>query len=154
MFEKIIDIYNANPNFKSLQNLQISNELTFARIDTTRHYSYVIVRKLNDSIIVKFVNKDFLEHRENGAAYILFRDDGTIVWINYSKNGKFHRENGPAIIQYKNGKITKETWFINGNMHRVGKPADITYDENGNIVNEIYYVNNKVCTELQSLVSI
>ena len=43
---------------------------------------------------------------------------------NYFKNGKLHREDGPAVIH--NG--TKE-WYQNGEKHRVDGPAIITNGE-------------------------
>jgi hypothetical protein len=42
--------------------------------------------------------------------------DGTKYWY---LNGKYHRENRPA-IEYSNG--TKE-WFVNGRQHREDGPA-------------------------------
>ncbi len=44
--------------------------------------------------------------------------DGNLI---YSKDGLFHREDGPAVI-HANG--TKE-WYINGNRHREDGPAVI-----------------------------
>ena len=44
-------------------------------------------------------------HREDGPAFIYF--DGSKYWF---KNGKYHREDGPAVISSDG---TKE-WWING----------------------------------------
>lgn len=44
----------------------------------------------------------------------------------YYKNGKFHRETGPAIIYYEyNGKKYREEYYKNGKRHRSDGPAII-----------------------------
>lgn len=53
-------------------------------------------------------------HRENGPA--IQWSDGTKMWY---QNGKHHRENGPA-IEFADG--TKE-WKLNGERHREDGPA-------------------------------
>jgi hypothetical protein len=47
---------------------------------------------------------------------VIVDDDGTKRWY---LNGKFHREDGPA-VEWTSG--TKE-WFLNGKFHRVDGPA-------------------------------
>lgn len=37
----------------------------------------------------------------------------------WTKNGQFHREDGPAIIKYG----VSEIWYLNGELHRDGGPA-------------------------------
>lgn len=39
--------------------------------------------------------------------------------VEYYKNGKLHREDGPAVI-YNNGR---KEWWVNGRRHREGGPA-------------------------------
>ena len=58
--------------------------------------------------------KDGKLHRENGPAVIL--TNGSQFWY---KDGKLHRENGPAII-YSDGK---QYWFQNDKLHREDGPA-------------------------------
>jgi hypothetical protein len=41
--------------------------------------------------------------------------------IEYFKNGKRHREDGPA-LEYSNGD---EVWYINGQCHREDGPAGV-----------------------------
>jgi hypothetical protein len=53
-------------------------------------------------------------HRENGPAIVT--ENGTKKWY---KNGLPHRENGPA-VEYPNG--SKE-WWLNGRLHREDGPA-------------------------------
>ena len=90
---------------------------------TFKHYSYI--------------PKDF-----TGICKIL--DDKSIC---YCKNGKIHREDGPAII-YRNGATY---WYLNGLQHRESGPAidfdrhrkswyykDICYGRNNEFTNETW----------------
>ena len=61
--------------------------------------------------------------------------DGTRKWL---KDGKLHREDGPAII-YPNGT---EVWYLNGHRHRVCGPAITTY--NGT---QVWYKDGKMHRE-------
>lgn len=81
--------------------------------------------------------------------------------ISYLKDGKLHREDGPALI-WKNGKHFK--YYINGVLHRIDGPASVSkhvteYRVNGslhredgpayikhkdNILIEKWYLNDKV----------
>ncbi|MHA6897984.1 hypothetical protein [Ralstonia pseudosolanacearum] len=45
-----------------------------------------------------------------------YEEDGV---IKFYKNGRFHREDGPA-IKWESGS---EEWYLNGWLHREGKPA-------------------------------
>lgn len=56
-------------------------------------------------------------------------ENNTVVWYD-DKEGRFHREDGPAI---KSDSL--EQWYLHGELHRVGGPASITY--NG----EVWYRN-------------
>ena len=57
-------------------------------------------------------------------------------------NGKYHREDGPAFIEYRNdGSIWSKHYCINGKFHREDGPAFIEYNSNGNIASERYYIN-------------
>ena len=61
---------------------------------------------------------------------------GTIRY--YNKNGKFHREDGPA-IEYP---IGRKYWYLNGKFHREDGPA-IEY-ENGD---KFWCINDKEYSE-------
>ena len=65
---------------------------------------------------IKYLNKDGKRHREDGPAIIY--SNGRKEWY---INGKLHREDGPAII-YSNGR---KDWYINGKLHRTDGPARI-----------------------------
>jgi len=52
----------------------------------------------------------------------------------------------------ENGNIKQELYFINGNRHREDGAAIIQYDINRNIINEKYYYNGKELDLLQWMV--
>jgi hypothetical protein len=87
--------------------------------------------------------------KSNGEKYYRLEDGGYKVishlkeeW--FDKNGRLHREDGPArICYYKNGNIKDESYFLNGNYHRENGPARICYYKNGNIKFKHYYLNDK-----------
>ena len=60
---------------------------------------------------------------------------GTKYWF---LNGKYHREDGPA-IEYANGQ---KEWFLNGNLHREDGPA--VEEPNGT---KWWYLNGKLHRE-------
>jgi hypothetical protein len=72
-------------------------------------------------------------HREDGPA--IERADGTKYWF---LNGKYHREDGPA-IEFANGS---KHWYLNGKRHREDGPA-IEY-ANGD---KEWYLNDEILTE-------
>ena len=49
---------------------------------------------------------------------ITYYDNGNISSEQYFLNGKYHRENGPAIIRYyQDGKIEHESYYLNGILY-------------------------------------
>lgn len=62
-------------------------------------------------------------------------------------DGKYHNEDGPAIITHKNGKIIQEEYCLNGHFHRENGPAFICYDLKGKVIREIYFSNGRVHRE-------
>lgn len=50
--------------------------------------------------------------------------------LEYSKNGKTHRENGPAIIDYDGS----EQWYLNDQLHRLDGPAVRMYVQGETVV--------------------
>jgi antitoxin component YwqK of YwqJK toxin-antitoxin module len=126
--------------------------------------------------IVKYY-KDFLLHKEDGPAVIIYYTDGKIeeqewfykgkrhryrthnqptrfeYWTNgkikyieYSKNDKLHREDGPCILYFnENGTLKEENYLTNHIYHRIDGPAKIVYDGFGNVKEKqfIYYDNER-----------
>jgi hypothetical protein len=63
----------------------------------------------------------------------------------YKLNGRFHRLDGPAYIQYNgDGSVAFEDYAINGQWHRIDGPAYIEYNKRGSIFYEAYYLLNKI----------
>lgn len=75
--------------------------------------------------------------------YYGLKGNKKIVW---SKNGKYHKEDGPAVIHYGiEGNIDLEKWYKDNNLHRTDdKPAEICYYQKGNIRYERWYEDNKI----------
>jgi len=63
---------------------------------------------------------------------VLVYDDGSKYWF---LNGKYHREDGPA-IEYSDGS---KAWYLNGKRHRVDGPA--IEGTNGS---KAWYLNGKL----------
>ena len=63
-------------------------------------------------------------------------------WRNAS--GKYHREDGPAVIwHYPDGSIKREYFFLDGKFHRELGPAVICYNGDGSIKIERFYLNGE-----------
>ena len=73
------------------------------------------------------------EYHPNNVVITYRRSDSGILKIKiYSKNGRYHREDGPAVTYYHmDGSISRERYYHNGEFHRDGGPAVINYDKNG-----------------------
>ena len=84
----------------------------------------------------------------------IFYTDGSIKWQEWLLNGERHRDDGPAVIIYRqildeqsytksNGSILRQAWWLNGERHRSDGPALIGYRANGSILRQIWYLNDK-----------
>lgn len=83
-------------------------------------------------------------HREDGPAIIFYNPDNTKFREEYYLDGKLHREDGPAIIDYySNRKYKMCSYYKNDNIHKEDGPAVIMYDNFGKIFREEYYLNDK-----------
>jgi len=79
--------------------------------------------------------KDGKLHREGGPAIIY--NNGDREWY---FNGKLHREDGPA-IEYSN---RVEKWYFKGKLHRLDGPAIIRYKPHNKIYKTEWYQNGKL----------
>jgi antitoxin component YwqK of YwqJK toxin-antitoxin module len=71
--------------------------------------------------------------------------DGHIYFEEYSLNGKYHRLDGPAFIEYyKSGNIYMEQYYLNGEFHCVNGPAIVCYKENGRFSSRKYFLFGKL----------
>ena len=80
-------------------------------------------------------------HREDGPAYIRYRD-GKVVSERWFIDNKRHRLNDPAVIIYEDGKIIAEQWWVTNFLHRENGPAIISY-VNSPHIKKIWYLNGR-----------
>ncbi|MFW5794462.1 MAG: hypothetical protein ACOCV1_03155 [Bacillota bacterium] len=68
--------------------------------------------------------------------------------IYYMKGGKYHREDGPAII-YRRGLsyMAHFVWYNHGKEHRIDGPALYIFNENDKIVNRQYFIFGEQVSE-------
>lgn len=88
-------------------------------------------------------------HRENGPAVIERYPDGTLKTEKRYFEGKLHHHKLPAVIEYyPNGKPRLVCWYAEGKIHRPLNegPALILYDENGNIIEQKFFIKGKEIT--------
>ena len=101
-----------------------------------------------DGLILRleYKNEENKLHRnpEISPAVISYYKNSNISYESYWVNGEIHRLGGPAIIEYyENGNIHYEEYWVNDEKHRLDGPAIIRYFENGNMHHEEYWINGK-----------
>ena len=68
--------------------------------------------------------------------------------IIYTLDGKYHRTDGPALIQYcDKQKVFHMQYCLNGKRHRTDGPAYIYYKTDGSVGHQYYYLNGIVFSE-------
>jgi hypothetical protein len=93
-------------------------------------------------------SKDGKRHREDGPAYIWYNLDGTKAFEKWHKDGEYHREDGPALISYfDNGSKEYEYWCKDDKIHREDGPARISYNLDGTKDYEWWYLHDQEYTE-------
>lgn len=81
-------------------------------------------------------------HRENGPAFITINDDGEVVAESWFFNGMHHRTDGPAHVAFDDdGTLRVEEWWVNDKKHREDGPAEIWYRSDGTIRNVEYWLD-------------
>lgn len=67
----------------------------------------------------------------------------------FNSDGDHHREDGPAQLWYQeNGKIYQEIYQKNGQLHREDGPAVIYYEEDGTSIHHIqHWIDGKAHKE-------
>ena len=79
---------------------------------------------------------------------VYYNKNGQVERESWYLNGRLHREDGPAIIWYhKNGQIEHEHWYFNSQSHRENGPAIIYYYKSGKIKTTEWYINGKKLTK-------
>lgn len=84
--------------------------------------------------------KDML-HREDGPAYIYYWPNSTVEHlVEWFKYNYCTRVDGPAkIFRLQDGTLDKEVWYRMSEKHRVGEPAVITYEPDGQTIKDAEY---------------
>lgn len=76
----------------------------------------------NNILISEFWrNEEGFLHREDGPSGIIYNEDGSVYFENFSLYGKTHRIDGAAVIYYCDGKISSEYFYIHGNSLGCGQ---------------------------------
>jgi len=89
-------------------------------------YSLPNQTKLSNVLVEEYNNDDAKPHNKNGPAEIGFYDD--CIEVLYYINGEVHRINKPAIIYYNcDGLIIEEWYYIKGKCHNSVGPASRSY---------------------------
>ena len=95
-----------------------------------------------------WLNEDSMFHREDGPAIINYDLYGKVHEEHWYINGKCHREDGPATISYyTNGKIQEEYWRIDGELHREDGPAHKEYLDSGKQISEYWFLKGLMTRE-------
>jgi len=90
---------------------------------TTPAYSYthdIIVTPGGSTI--EFYKRDGKEHRDDGPASIIRSANGAVT-EEYYKDGKRHRDDGPALIVTKQNGEVYESFHINGHFYGTQAPT-------------------------------
>ena len=64
----------------------------------------------------------------------------------WTKNGKIHRLDKPAFITYFNDinkAVRSELWYKDGFMHRKRGPAEVRYGRSGALEEEVWWMDGK-----------
>lgn len=80
--------------------------------DCTKGKAYCLKEKYALGVSYRWFNSEGQLHRVDGPAYI-YEVDNKIASLKWYKNGKPHREDGPAVEFASGGRWTKE-WWENG----------------------------------------
>ncbi len=99
----------------------------------------------------EFFTKNGKLHRLDGPALTSYYQGAGPKHIKYYIKGKLHRSNAPAhITYYLNGSVKEERFFCRGYLHNINGPAVVHFDEETNhIVFIAYYMRGEKLSELE-----
>ena len=73
-----------------------------------------------------------------------YNKDGSVESEYWYLNGEYHRDGGPAYIDYReDGSIIEKKWYLNGKRHRIDGPALIFYKKDGSVNSKCWFLNDK-----------
>jgi hypothetical protein len=131
---------NLKPNIKTYVNKY--NPRYFKKINAYENY-FSVYAETYDRVEIEYTtysNYETRYHREDGPARMVFRN-GEIQWEQYYINNSRHREDGPADIFYNRDGSKDEIWYNHDRKHREDGPAVIHYSPSGQIVKTEYYID-------------
>ena len=149
----VVEVNDLEKLFKHVNKLIIPDTVIFeneeyqANFIDTSYYVEVLLKRKKD-----------LGLRKVRAIEIYKDENGMIMktgyYYHYDGNSKFvlDRENGPALIRKSIGNVRtlQETfWYKDGKIHRADGPAYMLYDNNYEIVDMKWYVNDRELDEFE-----
>lgn len=149
----VVEVNDLEELFKYVNKLIIPDIVIFeneeyqANFIDTSYYIEVLLKRTKD-----------VGFRKVRAIEMYKDENGVIIKIgyhyHYNGNSKFvlDRENGPALIRRSIGniRILQETfWYTDGKLHRTDGPAYMLYDNNYEIVDIKWYINDRELDEFE-----
>ncbi len=84
-------------------------------------------------------------HREDAPACLWYREDGILDFCLWLKDGERHREGGPAYEAfYRDGNPSQRGWYKNDRRHREDGPAYEWYHENSTLNHNRWHINSAI----------
>lgn len=153
MLGKVVVVNDLEDLFKYINKLIVPEVVIFedeeykAEFTETGYYVRILLKRIRD---LGFRKVREIEMYKDGYAII------TKIGYHYHYNGKsefvLDRENGPALIRKSLGnfKTLKEiSWNKDNKLHRTDGPAYILYDDNGDVINTMWYINDRELDEFE-----
>ncbi len=149
----VVEVNDLEELFKYVNKLIIPDMVIFeneeyqANFIDTSYYVEVLLKRKKD-IGLRKVRVIEMYKDENG---IIMK---TGYYYHYNGNSKFvlDRENGPALIRKSIGNVRtlQETfWYKDDKIHRIDGPAYMLYDDNYEIIDMKWYVNDRELDEFE-----
>lgn len=101
--------------------------------------------------LFKAYTKDFLKIKNSKNKtkytlgkykYVVIKDGERLLEEKWYKDGELHRDGGPAYISY--GLYTTLRWYKNGVLHRDDGPASVLFRKNNIKYKELWYENGEM----------
>lgn len=150
---KVVEVNDLEKLFKCVNKLIIPDIVIFeneeyqAKFIDMSYYIEVLLKRTKD-----------LGLRKVRAIEMYKDENGVIIKIgyhyHYDGNSKFvlDRESGPALVRKSIGNVRtlQETfWYKDGKIHRADGPAYMLYDDNYEIVDMKWYINDRELDEFE-----
>ena len=149
----VVEVNDLERLFKYVNKLIIPDTVIFeneeyqANFIDTSYYVEVLLKRKKD-IGFRKVRAIEMYKDENGMIM------KTGYYYHYDGNSKFvlDRENGPALTRKSIGNVRtlqEMFWYKDGKIHRADGPAYMLYDDNYEIVDMKWYVNDRELDEFE-----